>query len=358
MRFGSHTSNQVQNNVVSCLGGEKTILESRAVPSPKTGEILLKLRMVGFCGTDLFKLTTNNVSKGMVLGHEIVGEVIKLGNGVTKFKVGDRVAVPHHVPCGVCALCQNGSETMCESFRDNLIAPGGFADHILIKNRATSHAAKRIPDLVSDETAVFLEPAACVLRGVNRSDLTSNGTAAIMGGGSMGLLHLLVIKAAYPRTRVLLIDPIADRCNFAKKLGADQISPPGDAAIKAANMMTNDYGIDAVFDTVGGSKVLSECIALSRKGGSVVLFAHAQEGAHADFILNDIFRFERRIIGTYSGALKEQSIVFELLTSGALNPSPLISHTLPLDEFATGYELAKERKALKILFTSSRAAGK
>ena len=66
----------------------------------------------------------------------------------------------------------------------------------------------------------------------------------------MGLLHLLVIKAAYPRTRVLLIDPIADRCNFAKKLGADQISPPGDAAIKAANMMTNDYGIDAVFDTV------------------------------------------------------------------------------------------------------------
>ena len=147
-------------------------MESRTVPAPKTGEILLKLRMVGFCGTDLFKLKSNNVRKGMVLGHEIVGEVIQLGNGVTKFKVGDRVAVPHHVPCGVCALCQNGSETMCESFRDNLIAPGGFADHILIKNRATSHAAKRIPDLVSDETAVFLEPAACVLRGVNRSDLT------------------------------------------------------------------------------------------------------------------------------------------------------------------------------------------
>ena len=349
---------QTTNNVVSCLGGERTALESRAIETPKQGEILLKLRVVGFCGTDLFKLTTDNIKIGMVLGHEIVGEIIALGSGVSQFTLGDRIVVPHHVPCGDCWFCITGSETMCESFHENLLDPGGFADHIIVKHRATTQAARKIPDGISDAIAVFMEPAACVLRGINRSGIQSEGNAAIMGGGSMGLLHLLVIKAVQPQTRILLVDPLADRRALAKELGADITSKPGKNAFTAAMKMTNGHGLDAVFDTVGGAKLLEAGIRLNRKGGSLVLFAHAVKNVTASLDLNSIFKFEQRIVGTYSGALAEQSAVFNLMTSKILDPTPLISHTMPLDEFATGYKLAKSRQALKILFTPSQATAK
>ncbi|MEK9723516.1 MAG: alcohol dehydrogenase catalytic domain-containing protein, partial [Rhodospirillaceae bacterium] len=141
----SHVA-ETEHNVVACLGGGRTALQRRAIPRPGAGEMLLKLRVVGFCGTDLFKLTTDSVPAGTVLGHEIVGKVAGLGPGVDKFAIGDRVTVPHHVSCGVCRLCRSGNETMCATFRENLMEPGGFADHVLIKARATAQAAHKVPD--------------------------------------------------------------------------------------------------------------------------------------------------------------------------------------------------------------------
>ena len=105
--------NMQTNHVVACLGGDKTALETRPLPDVGPGELLLDLRVVGFCGTDLFKLDTGAAGPGTVLGHELVGEVAAVGGGVTDFKPGDRVAVPHHVPCGECLVCRRGNETMC-----------------------------------------------------------------------------------------------------------------------------------------------------------------------------------------------------------------------------------------------------
>ena len=344
------------NNVIACLGGDKTALEPRPVPAVGAGEMLLKLRVVGFCGTDLFKLDTGAAAPGTVLGHELVGEVIEAAPDVAEFRKGDRVAVPHHVPCGECLMCRRGNETMCETFRENLMAPGGFADTVLIRPRAVAHAAKKVPDGVTDAAAVFMEPAACVLRGIDRSDIAGDGAAVVQGGGSMGLLHLLLLKAARPGIKVAVVDPRADRQEAALKLGADAATEPGDAAKAAVGKLTNGAGADAVFDTVGGPGPLQAALALTRQGGSVVLFAHAKAGARADFDLNDLFKHERRIIGTYSGALREQDEVFRLIASGAFDPSPLVTHTLPLDDFQEGVALARTQRALKVLFTPSRAA--
>ncbi|MEQ8506359.1 MAG: alcohol dehydrogenase catalytic domain-containing protein [Rhodospirillales bacterium] len=344
------------NNVVACLGGDKTQLEPRPVPGVGPGEMLLKLRVVGFCGTDLFKLDTAAAQAGTVLGHELVGEVMDLGEGVADFQMGDRIAVPHHVPCGECLMCRRGNETMCDTFRENLMAPGGFADTVLIKARATAQAAHRVPDNVSDEAAVFMEPAACVLRGVNRAEIAEDGVAVVQGAGSMGLLHLLVIKAALPNVRVAMIDPQEDRRNLAVELGANAAAEPGEGAQAAVGNLSNGAGADAVFDTVGGAGPLKAALTLTRQGGSVVLFAHAPDGQAADFDLNDLFKYERRILGTYSGAVHEQDQVFDLIASGALDPTPLVTHTMPLDDFQTGLDLVRARKALKVLFTPSRAS--
>ena len=137
----------------------------------------------------------------------------------------------------------------------------------------------------------------------------------------------------------------------------DHAGPPSsESALAAATTMTDGYGVDAVFDTVGGASLLEAGLALSRQGGSVILFAHAPHGQCANFDLNNLFKYERRVLGTYSGALGEQAAVLALITSGRFDPTPLVSHTMPLDDFARGYQLAKERKALKILFTPSLAA--
>ncbi len=344
------------NLVVACLGGDRTALERRPVPRPGAGEMLLRLRVVGFCGTDLFKLDSGLARAGAVLGHELVGEVIELGHGVTAFRHGDRVAVPHHVPCGECFYCRRGNETMCEVFRENLLEPGGFADTILVRARAVDQAARLIPDHLSDEAAVFMEPAACVLRGLHRAGLDAEGAAVVLGAGSMGLLHLLVLGAAYPGVAVTVVDPVAERRALAKNLGATLTAAPGPEALDAVNSSTKGFGADAVFDTVGGEDTLEDGLNLTRRGGCVVLFAHAPEQAKAGLDLNLVFKFERRILGTYSAALQEQAEVFELVGNGKLDPSSLVTHKLPLDDFERGVSLVRKRQALKVLFTPSREA--
>jgi L-iditol 2-dehydrogenase len=343
--------------VVACQGGERTVLERRPTPSPGAGEMLLRLNVVGFCGTDLFKLKTGSAKPGSVLGHELVGTVIARGTGVTQFSEGDRIVVPHHVPCGACVFCRRGNETMCEVFKENLMEPGGFADTILIKARATELAARKVPDVISDEKAVFVEPAACVLRGIERSGIEKGGTAVVLGAGSMGLLHLLVLRAVFAEISVAVIDLDETRLKLAQKLGAARVAQPGQAAETAVAAITDGVGVDAVFDTVGGDRTLKAGLELTRAGGSVVIFAHAPERTAAGFDLNAFFKSERRVIATYSGALKEQAAIFDLIISGALDPSPLVTHTMPLDDFDKGVALVVERKALKVLFTPSRASG-
>ena len=337
--------------VIACRGGDHTALEERTLAPPAAGELLLRVRVVGLCGTDLFKLDNGSVTPGTVLGHELVGEVAAVGTGVDAFQHGDRIAVPHHVACGTCALCRRGASTMCETFKENLLAPGGFADHVVVRPRTASRAARRLPDNLSDDVAVFLEPAACVLRGVRRAGLPAQGLAVIQGGGGMGLLHLLVLAAEFPSLETLVIDPLAARRDLALNLGATAATAPGDEALATVMKLSDGLGADAVFDTVGGAPLLEAALALSRSGGSVVLFAHAPADARADFDLNALFKHERRVLGSYSGGLDEQSRIFDCMLDGTFDPSPLVSHRLPLADFASGVAIARRRESLKILFT-------
>lgn len=330
-------------------------LESREPVPPGPGELLLALRGSGLCGTDLFKLRPGGVAPGSVLGHEIVGQVIATGTEVRDFAPGDRVVVPHHVPCGTCRLCRTGAATQCAGFVENQLAPGGFSERILVRRRAVELAARRLPDGLGDDDAIFLEPAACVLRGIDRSGLAAaarehgEGIAAVLGGGSMGLLHLLVLRALPERLRVVVTDPLADRRERALALGADAAVAPGAELARALATWAPD-GADAVFDCVGGGRLAAEALTALRPGGTAVLFAHAEPGERPQFALNDLFKREKRLIGTYSGTPSEQGRIFEMLLSGTLRPSALVTHRLPLARFEEGVDLARRQLALKVLF--------
>ena len=342
--------------VAACAGEGAVRLETRPRPAPGPGEMLLRLRCAGLCGTDLFKLRHGTAAAGSVLGHEIVGSVAALGNGVRGFAPGDRVAVPHHVACGECELCRRGGEPHCPAFRENMLVPGGFSEWILVRARAVRETAFGLPPHLSDEAAVFLEPAACVLRGVRKARLAEEGCAAgsvvILGGGSMGLLHLLVLKAVHPELRIVLSDPLPERRALALRLGADAAAAPGVETAEAVEALSRGLGADAVFDTVGGAGPLAAALALSRPGGAVVLFAHADSEdprERAGFDLNAFFKSERRLLATYSSALADQREIFRLLVSRRLDPSPLVTHRLPLSRFQEAVDLTRERRALKVL---------
>jgi len=349
--------------VAACAGGGAVRLETRPRPLPGPGELRLRLRCAGLCGTDLFKLRQGTVAPGTVLGHEVVGTVDAVGDGAVGFAPGDRVVVPHHVACGVCALCRRGAATLCPAFRDNLLEPGGFSEHILVRERAVRLATFGLPARLSDDAAVFLEPAACVLRGVRHSRLADMAaldphlTVAILGAGSMGLLHLLVLKAVLPAVRAVVLDPLEERRTLALLLGADAAAPAWEAAREAADgaawdavaALSEGRGADAVFDTVGGAPALEAALALSREGGTTVLFAHAAEAGRAGFDLNRFFKSERKLLATYSGALAEQREIWRLLVTRRLDPSPLVTHRLPLARFAEAVDLARQRRALKVL---------
>lgn len=340
--------------VAVCAGGGAVRVESRPRPEPGPGEIRLRLRAAGLCGTDLFKLQHDTAAPGSVLGHEIVGIVDAVGEGVVGYAAGDRVAVPHHVACGECALCRRGSEPLCPAFRENLLVPGGFSESVLVRERAVRQAVFGLPEHLSDEAAVFLEPAACVIRGVRHSRLAEiavpgeTPAAAILGAGSMGLLHLLVLKALFPERRIAVSDPLEERRRLALGLGADAAAPPAEIR-DALGSLSGGLGADVVFDTVGGAGPLEDALALSRPGGTTVLFAHAGHEERAGFDLNAFFKSERKLIATYSSSLVDQRDAFRLLATRRLDPSPLVTHRLPLSRFAEAVELARERRALKVL---------
>lgn len=317
-------------------------------PSPGPGELLVALSAAGLCGTDLWKLR-GGAGEGAVLGHEVVGVVEALGVGVTGLSPGDRVVAAHHAACLECAFCRADSEPMCPAFRDNLLVPGGFSEKFVVRARAVNRTTYGLPLHLSDAAAVFLEPAACVLRGLRAARLGAEGTALVLGAGSMGLLHLLLLAALAPGVAVAVCDPSPERRALALRLGAAAAARPGEAIRQAVAELSGGRGADAVFDTVGGADPLADALAAGRPGGTVVLFAHAAPAERADFDLNAFFKSERRLVGTYSSGVTEQRDVFRLLATGRLDPSPLVTHRLPLSRIGEAVALAERREALKIL---------
>jgi L-iditol 2-dehydrogenase len=341
------------SRVVACRGRRDLAVEARPTPVLAAGDVLLRLRVCGLCGTDLHKIAHGSAASGSVLGHELVGSVVDVAGDArdslgASIAVGERLVAAHHVPCGACRLCRNGSETMCAAFRENLLDPGGFSEYVRVRARAVSHASYRLPDAVRDESAVFVEPAACVLRAIDRSDIREDESVIIAGAGSMGLLHLLVLRAFFDRLRIVVVDPVESRLEIARRLGADRALVPS-ALIEEAAAASPEVRAGIVFDTAGGSRIIAQSLAVTRPGATIVLFAHAPEDDGGRIGLDELFRSERRIVPSYSGGPREQRRIFDAIVSKRLDPSVLVTSRVPLSRFDDALRRAADPEELKIL---------
>jgi L-iditol 2-dehydrogenase len=326
--------------------GGRLLVEDWPRPSAAAGELLLRLRGCGLCGSDIAKVVAPP-PKPIVLGHELVGDVVQVGAGVARFQVGDRVVAAHHVPCGRCHYCGRGSASMCRAFKTSNLDPGGFAEYVRVPAANVEHATFRIPAEVDDETASFVEPLACCLRAVRRAPIERGDTVAVVGLGSIGCLFVQLARGA--GARVVGVDPLADRSALAERLGANTAGAPA-AVEPAIAALSEGRGADQVIVTGGGADVLPWAAARTRDGGTIHYFAGGG-GSSLPLPLGELYHRELTLTTTYSSSPGDLAEAFGRIVAGDVVVTPLVSQRIGLDGLADAVDRMRRRETLKVFVT-------
>ena len=315
-------------------------------PAAGAGELLLRLRGCGLCGSDIAKLADPAARVPAVLGHEVVGDVVEAGEGVAGFAVGDRVVAAHHVPCGECHYCRRGSESMCRAFKESNLDPGGFAEFVRVPGANVRAATFRVPEHLTDEEASFVEPLACCLRAVERARVQPGDIAVVVGLGSIGCLFVpLLVRAG---AAVVGVDQQPDRVEGGRARGIDARGL--DEAGARVSALSAGRGADHVIVTGGATPALEWAVRVVRDGGSI----HAFTGGPGDALpvaLETLYHRELTVTTTYSSSPGTLARAFWLIAAGKVDVEGLVSHRLPLERLAEGVDLMRRRQALKVYVT-------
>jgi L-iditol 2-dehydrogenase len=315
-------------------------------PALGPGELLLRLRGCGLCGSDIAKLGDSRARVPVVLGHEVVGDVVETNEGVRGFAVGDRVVAAHHVPCGHCHYCRRGSESMCRAFKESNLDPGGFAEFIRVPAPNVRAATFRIPPHLTDEEASFVEPLACCLRAVERARVQPGDTALVVGLGSIGCLFVQLF--AHAGATVVGADQDPTRTELARRFGVAAALPPEASAL--ARQASDGRGADHVMITGGAVAVLPAALEAVRDGGAIHYFAGGP-GDALPIALETLYHRELTVTTTYSSSPATLARAFWLIAAGKIDVERLVSHRLPLDRLAEGVDLVRQRRAVKVYVT-------
>jgi len=320
------------------------------LPTPRIGpgEILVRVRASGICGSDVMEWYRKPRAP-LVLGHEIAAEVAQVGAGVDTVKVGDRVFVSHHVPCGSCRYCRAGHETVCDTLRTTNFDPGGFAEFVRVPAINVNHGVFLLPREISDEEATFVEPLACVIRGQRLADFRPGATMLILGSGVAGLLHIKLAKAA-GAAKVIATDVVEFRKAAAQKAGADFVID-GREDVPARLREANDGNLaDLVVTCTGAPKAIAQGLASVDRGGTVLFFAPIDPAAKVDIPFNEVWREEVTITSSYGGSPRDIRDSINLLREKRLVVTDLVTHVLPLAKAAEGFQLvAAARDSIKVI---------
>jgi L-iditol 2-dehydrogenase len=312
-------------------------LEERPVPPIGSGEILVRVIASGICGSDVMEWY--RVKKApLVLGHEIAGEIAAVGEDVTRYKVGDRVFVSHHIPCNTCHYCLRGYHTACETLHTTNYDPGGFAEYIRIPRLNVDRGVFVLPDEVSFDAGVFVEPLACVVRGQRIADLQPGQTVLILGSGISGLLHLLLAKSL-GAGRIVTTDISAYRLEMARQLGADTVFDARED-IPARMCEINDGRLaDFVIVCTGALSAFKQALQSVDRGGTILCFATTEPGVDLPVPINEFWRNEIKLMPSYGNSPLDATLAIELIRSGRVPVEKMITHRLPLTETGRGFRL-------------------
>lgn len=273
---------------------------------------IIKVLGCGLCGSDIVKFIHDGNAK--VLGHEVVGEIVDLRpKFMSKFKIGDKVVLGHHVPCMKCDYCENKNYSMCRQFKETNIVPGGFAEYIYVSPKHLKNTVFKVPKNLDDMEISFMEPLACCIRAVERAEVKKGSTSLVIGLGSIGLLMGQAVKAF--KGDVIGCDLIEERVALANNLNFDASIKFEDNDTTSAQIkeMTCGLGADIVFMTSGSDKAIEFALKSVRDGGTILIFSSVPNDV-AGYTNNDIYYRELKILGSYSPSPMDLALAHKLLS--------------------------------------------
>ena len=326
-------------------------VETIPVPEIGAGEVLVKIHTCGICGTDLKKIHTGSHDAPRVFGHEMSGTIVRVGDGVSDFNIGDRVMAYHHIPCGKCFYCRKQTFAQCDVYKKVgctagfTPSGGGFAEYIRVMDWIVHGGLVKIPDEIPFEQAAFIEPVNTCYKAIQLLHLQPDETVLVIGQGPIGIL--LAALARKTGATVLTSDLYAERHAIAAKFGLDHPLDARSNVVAAAKAATEDRGADVALLAVGGDALIKIAMNAIRPGGRVVLFAQTQHG-EALFDPAAVCMDEKTLMGSYSSSFEILDEVTELAFGGYRNGfdlTQLISHRYPLEQAVEAIEVASHPKA-------------
>ena len=309
-------------------------IEERPVPKIGGGEILVKIKASGICGTDVMEWY--RIKKApRILGHEITGDIIESNS--PKYKIGQRVFVSHHVPCYQCKYCKEGHHTACETLHTGNYDPGGYSEFVRIPKINVDHGVYVLPKNISYEEGTMIEPLACALRGQETIGVKKGQTVLILGCGISGLLNIRVAKLN--GAKVIATDMEECRREKAKEYGADEVFNPKDLpSLKAEKVILCTGALPAVKQAFQ---------SIDRKG-TLLLFAIPETDIQLPTV--DLWRNEMTVTSSYGAAPEDLVKAIKLIESGKIHAKDMITHRLPLEQIQEGFQLVTDGKqTLKIV---------
>jgi len=332
---------------VAMLYGVKDLrVEDVEVPRVEAGEVLVKVKVATTCGTDLKIFQRGYVEKVIklptIFGHEWAGEVVDVGEGLEWPEKGMRVRAGNSAPCLHCKMCQKGKYNLCENM---IWLWGAYAEYIKVPARMVLVNMQEIPQHVSFEEAAITEPLACVLHGVEKAKVKLGDTVAIIGAGPIGLLHLLTVKKI-GAGKIIIIDLVDERLNFAEKLGADETINAGrENVVEMVRQLTDGYGADVVIEAIGLPATWEQALKLVRKGGTVLEFGGCPPGTEIKVNTELLHYGEVTVLGTFHATPLHFRKALNLIASGTINVKPLMTRKMRLEEIKEAFEILSTSKS-------------
>lgn len=329
-------------------------IEEAPVPVAGPGEVLLRVRNCSTCGTDV-KILRNghpNLSPPRVMGHEIAGEVVAAGEGVTGWEAGDRVQVIAAVPCGECRECLRGRMTVCLAQTSvGYQYEGGFAEYLVVPREVLKvDGLNRIPEGVGFDEASVAEPLACVLNGQRLARVGEGDVVVVVGAGPIGCLHVRLARAR-GAARVILADLSASRL----KLSAERVSPDETIATGEVDLvervmeLTDGVGADVVITAAASGAAQEAALRAVARGGRVSFFGGLPK--HDPVIACDsnlVHYRELTIVGANGSSPQDNKDALALIASGQVPVADLITHRMGLDEVLKAFDVVASGEAIKV----------
>ena len=329
-------------------------LEEMPTPQIGRGELLVRVEASGICGSDVMEWYRRD-RVPLVLGHEIGGQIVAVGDGVDGYKVGDRVSAAHHVPCNTCHYCLSGHHTVCDTLRQTNFDPGGFAEYIRLPAINVERGVFLLPDEVSYEQATFIEPLACVLRGQRLAHMQPGHSVLVIGSGIAGLLHLQLARRL-GASCIVATDVVDYRLKAARQFGADAAFHAEEDLPTRLRQVNQGRLADLVIVCTGATSAIAQALQSVERGGTVLFFAPTNLGVTIPLSVNDLFwRNDITLTTSYAGSPADYAAALELIHTRRVRVDEMITHRLSLEEASLGFQLvADARNSIKVIIEPQR----